>query len=178
LGVPSNYLIRRHAHRLPGWRSSSAVYHVGGSGPRLHTKDGKIEGRELNRLWGWVDADFAADLDTRRSHTGYSVNQKSVSLITADDDDAFYLFRKRMDAASEAGNDQVKSFHLIMREFGFPHWGLHKGTEELKCRTFVPICYPKLGHTVFVFPNWGTRSVKGRLCAPVGRTNWNKCSAF
>jgi hypothetical protein len=30
------------------------------------TKDGKIEGRELNRLWGWVDADFAADLDTRR----------------------------------------------------------------------------------------------------------------
>jgi hypothetical protein len=23
-----------------------------------------------NRLWGWVDADFAADLDTRRSHTG------------------------------------------------------------------------------------------------------------
>jgi hypothetical protein len=30
------------------------------------TKDGKIEGRELTRLWGWVDADFAADLDTRR----------------------------------------------------------------------------------------------------------------
>jgi hypothetical protein len=22
------------------------------------TKDGKIEGRELNRLWGWVDADL------------------------------------------------------------------------------------------------------------------------
>jgi hypothetical protein len=35
------------------------------------TKDGKIEGRELKRLWGWVDADFAADLDTRRSHSGY-----------------------------------------------------------------------------------------------------------
>ena len=33
------------------------------------TKDGKIEGRELNRLWGWkLEADFAADLDTRRSH--------------------------------------------------------------------------------------------------------------
>ena len=56
------------------------------------TKDGKIEGRELNRLWGWVDADLAADLDTRRSHTGYvirmnggpiswkSVKQKSVFL--------------------------------------------------------------------------------------------------
>ena len=37
------------------------------------TKDGMIEGREINRLWGWVDADFAADLDTRRSHTGYVI---------------------------------------------------------------------------------------------------------
>ncbi len=37
------------------------------------TKDGKIEGRQLNRLWGWVDADFAADLDTRRCHTGYVI---------------------------------------------------------------------------------------------------------
>ena len=36
------------------------------------TKDGKIEGREVNRLWGWVDADFAAYLDTRRSHTGWA----------------------------------------------------------------------------------------------------------
>ena len=57
------------------------------------TKDGKIEGRELNRLWGWkLEADFAA----RRSHTGYvimmnggsigwkSVKQKSVSLSTAE----------------------------------------------------------------------------------------------
>jgi hypothetical protein len=60
------------------------------------TKDGKIEGRELNRLWGWVDADFAADLDTHSSHTGYvimmnggpiswkSVKQKSVSLSTVE----------------------------------------------------------------------------------------------
>ena len=37
------------------------------------TKDGKIEGRELNRLWGWVNADFASDFDTRRSHTGYVI---------------------------------------------------------------------------------------------------------
>jgi hypothetical protein len=60
------------------------------------TEDGKIQGRELNRLWGWVDADFAADNDTRRSHTGYvmmmkggpigwkSAKQKSVSLSTAE----------------------------------------------------------------------------------------------
>ena len=37
------------------------------------TKDGRIEGRELNRLWGWVDEDLAADLDTSRSHTGYVI---------------------------------------------------------------------------------------------------------
>jgi hypothetical protein len=37
------------------------------------TKDGKSEGRDLNRLWGWADADFAADPDTRRSHTGYVI---------------------------------------------------------------------------------------------------------
>jgi hypothetical protein len=61
-----------------------------------HTKDGKIEGRELNSLWGWVDTNFATDLDTCSSHTGYiimmndwpiswkSVKQKSVSLSTAE----------------------------------------------------------------------------------------------
>ena len=28
-------------------------------------------GQERNTLWGWADADFAADLNTCRSHTGY-----------------------------------------------------------------------------------------------------------
>jgi hypothetical protein len=89
------------------------------------TKDGKIEGRELNRLWGWVDADFAADLVTRCSHTGYvrimncgpiswkSVKQKSVSLSTAESE--WY-------AASEAGKELLY-LRIIMREFGFPQLG-------------------------------------------------------
>jgi hypothetical protein len=67
------------------------------------TKDGKIEGRELNRLWGWVDADFAADLDTRRSHTGYTAESE------------WY-------AASEAGKELLY-LRIIMREFRFPQLG-------------------------------------------------------
>ena len=89
------------------------------------TNDGNIEDRELNRLWGWVDADFAADLDTRRC-TGNvimmnggliswkSVKQKSVSLSTAESEwHAAY---------SEAGKELLY-LRIIMREFGFPQLG-------------------------------------------------------
>jgi hypothetical protein len=72
--------------------------------------------------WGWVDADFAADLDMRSSHTGYvimmnggpiswkSVKHKSVFLSTAESE--WY-------AASEAGKELLY-LRIIMREFGFP----------------------------------------------------------
>jgi hypothetical protein len=86
---------------------------------------------------GWTP-DFAADLDTRRSHTGYvimmnggpiswkSVKQKSVSLSTAESE--WY-------AGSEAGKEllsidrpfivltETKYLRIIMREFGFPLLG-------------------------------------------------------
>ena len=39
--------------------------HYGG---RVETDD---TGRGSNQLWGFVDADFASDEETRRSHTGY-----------------------------------------------------------------------------------------------------------
>ncbi len=75
----------------------------------------------MNKLWGWVDADFAADLDTRRSHTGYilmlnrgavswkSTKQKSVSLSTAEAE--WYV-------ASEAGKEIVY-LRSILNDFGF-----------------------------------------------------------
>ena len=79
-------------------------------------------GRGSNQLWGFVDADFASDEETRRSHTGYclflnggpvswkSTRQKSVSLSTAEAE--WY-------AASEAGKEIVYLRH-ILEQFGLP----------------------------------------------------------
>ena len=91
---------------------------------RTHT-DGIFFGtsdEKFNTLWGWVDADFAADLGTRRSHTGYilmlngggvswrsTLKQKSVSLSTAEAE--WY-------AASEAGKE-VMYLRAIMEHLGF-----------------------------------------------------------
>ena len=79
------------------------------------------DGQTRDTLWGWVDADFAADMDTRRSHTGYiimlnggpvswkSTRQKSVSLSTAESE--WY-------AASEAGKEIIY-LRYILHGFGF-----------------------------------------------------------
>ena len=87
---------------------------------------GRVEaddtGRGSNQLWGFVDADFASDEETRRSHTGYclflnggpvswkSTRQKSVSLSTAEAE--WY-------AASEAGKEVVY-LRYILEQFGLP----------------------------------------------------------
>ncbi len=75
----------------------------------------------MNKLWGWVDTDFAADLDTRRSHTGYililnggavswkSTKQKSVSLSTSEVE--WY-------EASEASKEIVY-LYSILNDVGF-----------------------------------------------------------
>ena len=72
-------------------------------------------------LWGWVDSDWAADLDSRRSHTGYvlmltggaiswkSRRQDCVSLSTSE---AEYV------AASQCGQE-VLYLREILRDFGF-----------------------------------------------------------
>ena len=72
-------------------------------------------------LWGWVDSDWAADLDSRRSHTGYVImltggaiswksrRQDCVSLSTSE---AEYV------AASQCGQE-VLYLREILRDFGF-----------------------------------------------------------
>jgi hypothetical protein len=78
-----------------------------------------------NTLWGWVDSDWAADLDSRRSHTGYvlmfaggavswkSRRQDCVSLSTSE---AEYV------AASQCGQEVVY-LRAILHDFGFPPTG-------------------------------------------------------
>ena len=82
-------------------------------------------GARLNTLWGWVDSDWAADKDTRRSQTGYvlmlnggaiswrSLRQDSVSLSTIE---AEYI------AASQCGQEVVY-LREILRE------SVHEQTE-------------------------------------------------
>jgi hypothetical protein len=74
-------------------------------------------------LWGWVDSDLAADVDSRRSHTGYLImlnggavswksrRQDCVSLFTCE---AEYV------AASQCGQE-VYYMREILRDFGFAH---------------------------------------------------------
>ena len=99
---------------------------------------------EGNTLSGWVDADFAADLDTRRSHTGYllilnggpvswkSTKQKSVSLSTAESE--WY-------AASEAGKEIIY-LRRILDDFGFEQKGpttLYEDSRAVICMAENPV---------------------------------------
>ena len=76
----------------------------------------------VNELWGWVDAGWAGDTDTRRSHTGYilmmnggpifwkSRRQDNVSLSTSE---AEFV------AASQAAQEVVY-LRETLRDFGYP----------------------------------------------------------
>jgi len=74
-----------------------------------------------NVLWGWVDAEWAGDIDTRRSHTGYilmlnggpiswkSRRKDNVSLSTSE---AEFV------AASQAGQETIY-LREMLTDFGF-----------------------------------------------------------
>ena len=75
----------------------------------------------MNELWGWVDADWAGDTDTRRSHTGYilvlnggpiswkSRRPETVSLST---------FEAEFVAASQAGQEALY-LRETLKDFGY-----------------------------------------------------------
>ena len=77
--------------------------------------------RNPNELWGWVDADWAGDTDTRRSHTGYilmmnggpiswkSRRQDHVSLSTSE---------AELVAASQAGQEALY-LRETLKDFGY-----------------------------------------------------------
>mmetsp|Transcript_90100 Transcript_90100/g.131860 ORF Transcript_90100/g.131860 Transcript_90100/m.131860 type:complete len:269 (+) Transcript_90100:335-1141(+) len=79
-----------------------------------------IASRDHNRLWGWVDVDYAGCQDTRRSHTGYvlmlngaaiswrSKRQATVSLSSAESE---------FIAASQCGQEVVY-LREILKGFG------------------------------------------------------------
>jgi len=80
--------------------------------------------KHANLLWGWVDANWAGDTDTHRSHTGFVLmlndgpiiwksRQDSVVLSTSE---AVYM------AASEGGKEVVY-IRAILQDFGFTQTG-------------------------------------------------------
>jgi len=55
--------------------------------------------RKPNELWGWVDADWTGDTDTRRSHTSYilMMNGRPISCKSRRQDNvSFVYFRSRI----------------------------------------------------------------------------------
>ena len=102
------------------------------------------EERGPHQLWGFVDADFASDSETRRSHTGYclflnggpiswkSTRQQSVSLSTAEAE--WY-------AASEAGKEIVY-LRSILDDFGQQQHGptkLYEDSRAVICMAENPV---------------------------------------
>ena len=101
-------------------------------------EEDKACGRVRNKLWGWVDAGFAAGLDTRMSHSGYVImlkggavswtSCKSVSISTAESE--WY-------EASESGKEVVH-VRIIMEQFGFPPTGATQLFEDSRAVHCIP----------------------------------------
>ena len=82
-----------------------------------------------NVLWGWVDADWAGDTDTRRSHTGYilmmnvgpiswkSRRQDNVSLSTSEAEFVAATLRRRLILSADFERCVFHIFRLIVYIF-------------------------------------------------------------
>ncbi len=83
----------------------------------------------LNKLSGWVDSDFASDVDTRKSMTGYLMSLNGVPIswkssrqggVTLSNSEAEFV------AASQAGQ-AVVYLRALLRGFGY----CQKGATEI-----------------------------------------------
>jgi hypothetical protein len=77
-------------------------------------RNGKIEGRELNRLWGWVDADIAADLDTRRYVI--MMNGGSISWKICEAEECVSQDSRAVIAMAEKPSNRKGARHIDARE--------------------------------------------------------------
>jgi len=76
--------------------------------------------RNANELWGWVNADWADDTDTRRPHTGYimMMNGRTISWKSRRQDNvSLSISEAEFVAASQAGQ-QVIYLRETLRDFG------------------------------------------------------------
>jgi len=74
-----------------------------------------------NVLWGWVDADWAGDTDTRRSHTGYilMMNDGPISWKSCRQDNvSLSISEAEFVAASQAGQEAIY-LRETFTDFGF-----------------------------------------------------------
>jgi len=77
--------------------------------------------RNPNELWGWVDADWACDTDTRRSHTGYilMMNDRPISWKSRlQDNVCLSTSEAEFVAASQAGQEALY-LRETLKDFGY-----------------------------------------------------------
>jgi len=77
--------------------------------------------RNPNELWGWVDADWAGDTETRRSHTGYilMMNGRPVSWKSRRQDNvSLSTSEAKFVAASQAGQEALY-LRETLKDFGY-----------------------------------------------------------
>ena len=155
------------------------MYLIPTSSHLLHVHTYTTETHQIILLGGWVDADFAADLDRCRSHTSYvimmnggsisckSVQCKSVSLSTAESE--WY-------AASEAGKELLY-LRIMLREFGFPQLGPMHQYEDSRAviamaenpsnrkgaHTLIRVSISSANSSTIKMPRWSNKVVADAL---------------
>ena len=77
--------------------------------------------RRVNKLWGWVDADWAGDTDTRRSHTGYilMMNGGPISWKSRRQDNVSLSTSEAEFVAGSQAAQEVEYLRETPRDFGY-----------------------------------------------------------